>query len=1015
MEQPKKLIEVVMPIKEISAESVRDKSIRSGHISTLHLWWARRPLPACRAIVFASLVPDPLDKNCPQSFKDAVDILLGKVNNSGDPYKPYDDIPYTSAIDKMDDNLRNRLLMFISKYSQKFIINERQGKRTDTKDQISDSSLIKWENRNNEEILNKARKLIWVAHNSSSGNNAKILLSDFEKHFKTIKECEYDLYSTPDRHLSTEKIIKKENNLKNAIETFLAKMPKVFDPFAGGGAIPLEAARLGCSSYGNDINPVAHIIQKGSAEFPQKFGKPIVYSKTEFIKIYGEETWKQQPQQNKIVKNGEVIAVNINNRLAFDFEFFGKKILKETEKEISFLYPKRDKVKSPIAYYWVRFGICSNPTCKAEIPLLKQFYLSKLRNESSKNWIYLEPIIEGNKINFKISKGICDIDGYVHRGNLSCPCCGNITDEKELKSQFINKVTTERIVCEIFNHHNKKEYRIINDDLSSLDIDLQDLIKPTEDLPLDSRITNTTLFGYQKWGELFNARQLKHISTLISKFKQQDFFYVDSEYAKAVATYIAILIDRIIARNTSFGIWHILQETFEHPFGRQAIFMVFDFPEMNPFSDISSSDYNQCNQIIKYLESENDIFPVNCNNTASGDKSQFKEKEITATITDPPYYDAIAYGDISDFFYVWLKKTLGDFFPYNFSTPRTPKSDECTAIKSHHDNDLNKAKEHFENKLKMILSAVEYQTNDIISIMFAHQSTEAWTTLCNSIIESRMNITGSWAIDTEVTGALKSDRAFLSSSVTVCAKPTQRHGFGNYKQIRNTIEEKVTTEVNNLYRLGFRGADLLTACFGQAVSVFGQFERVEKADGSQVSIAELLEMAKEFAFNALLKGFDGDDFTKFYIGWLQLYGFTESDFDDAAKFSRVGLTINVSDLFMHNIFIKRGNKQELASYKDRIASNRRLGDSNHDFIIDNVHKAMAIYSGTNRNELLTYIAKVAVSPESSFWRVITSLCEVLPQGSDDYKQATGLLLNKDSLIRESKNIQQSTGAQGQLF
>jgi len=262
---------------------------------------------------------------------------------------------------------------------------------------------------------------------------------------------------------------------------------------------------------------------------------------------------------------------------------------------------------------------------------------------------------------------------------------------------------------------------------------------------------------------------------------------------------------------------------------------------------------------------------------------------------------------------------------------------------------------------------------------------------------------------------LKSDRAFLSSSVTVCAKPTQRHGFGNYKQIRNTIEEKVTTEVNNLYRLGFRGADLLTACFGQAVSVFGQFERVEKADGSQVSIAELLEMAKEFAFNALLKGFDGDDFTKFYIGWLQLYGFTESDFDDAAKFSRVGLTINVSDLFMHNIFIKRGNKQELASYKDRIASNRRLGDSNHDFIIDNVHKAMAIYSGTNRNELLTYIAKVAVSPESSFWRVITSLCEVLPQGSDDYKQATGLLLNKDSLIRESKNIQQSTGAQGQLF
>jgi hypothetical protein len=174
-------------------------------------------------------------------------------------------------------------------------------------------------------------------------------------------------------------------------------------------------------------------------------------------------------------------------------------------------------------------------------------------------------------------------------------------------------------------------------------------------------------------------------------------------------------------------------------------------------------------------------------------------------------------------------------------------------------------------------------------------------------------------------------------------------------------------------------------------------------------------MARESAFNALLKGFEGDDFTKFYIGWLQLYGFTESDFDDAAKFSRVGLTINVSDLFIHNLFIKKGDKQELAGYKERLSLNRKIGESGHDFIIDNVHKAMALYSGTNRITLIEYIGKIASSPDSSFWRVVTSLCEVLAPGSDDFKQATGLLLNKDSLIRESKNIQQSTGAQGQLF
>jgi hypothetical protein len=199
MTQPKKLIEVAMPIKEISAESVRDKSIRTGHISTLHLWWARRPLPVCRAVVFASLVPDPLDPNCQQVFKDAVSILLGKENNPGDPYKPYEDIPYTSAIDKMDDNLRNRLLMFIGKFSERFILNQRQGRETNTKDQLSEYSLIAWDNKNNEKILNIARKLIWVAHFCTSSNNkAKIdintLFKDYDNHYKAIKDAEDDLY-----------------------------------------------------------------------------------------------------------------------------------------------------------------------------------------------------------------------------------------------------------------------------------------------------------------------------------------------------------------------------------------------------------------------------------------------------------------------------------------------------------------------------------------------------------------------------------------------------------------------------------------------------------------------------------------------------------------------------------------------------------------------------------------------------------------------------------------------------
>jgi len=1004
-----------MPIKEISAESVRDKSIRHGHISTLHLWWARRPLPVCRAVVFASLVPDPLDENCPQAFKHAVEILLGKTNNAGDPYKPYDDIPYTAAIDKMEDNLRNRLMMFIGKFSDKYTQNERQGRKTDAKDLLSDASLIKWDNKNNEDIVNKARQLIWVAHNHVNGLKAKVLLGEFDKHYRAIKEAENDLFRTRDRHVETKNIRDKEGKLRDAINSFLNKMPKVFDPFAGGGAIPLEVARLGCRSFGNDINPVAHIIQKGSLEFPQKYGKPISYSNAEFIKLYGEKEFDKIPYENKTIKNGEVIAVNILNRLSFDVEFFAKKLIAETEKEIGYLYPADEKGNKPIAYYWARVGTCNNPSCKAEVPLLGRFYLANTKTKQ----VYLKPRIQGKTIYFDIKNGESKEEGWLSRGNMHCPVCGNATDVNTLKEQFLNGKTSGRLLAVIWESNSGKIYKLpreIDLEITSRKLKIDD--RPIEAMPVKyTQALPSCTWGLSRWSDLFSDRQILILQNIIRCFsKIKNDFSFNEEYTQALLTYLGIFIDRIAVVNTSFGVWHTGGEKLERIMGRQAIPMVFDYPESNPFCASSGSAINQLEWITRYIESESQYcFSTILQNASSGEKTQFSEKFITAVVTDPPYYDAIAYADLSDFFYVWLKRTLGDVFPLNFATPETPKSEECTALKHHHNGNLAIAKSHFENKLLQIFDAIEHQTSELVSIMFAHQSTEAWTTLCNSILGARMNITGSWATDTEMTGALKTDKSFLSSSVTVACKPSQRTGLGNYKEVKKAVEFTVAEEVDKLYRLGFRGADLLTACFGQAVSVFGKYEKVEKANGSEVSVAELLEMAKESAFNSLLKGFDGDDFTKFYIGWLQLYGFIESDFDDAAKFSRVGLNIDVSDLFTHNLFIKKGNKQELAGYKDRLSVNRKIGEGSQVLVIDIVHKAMALYVGTNRNALLEFISKVASSPESSFWRVVTSLCEILPQGSDDYKQATGLLLNKDSLIRESKNLQQSAETQGDLF
>jgi putative DNA methylase len=1019
MNGPKKLIEVAMPIKEISAESVRDKSIRHGHISTLHLWWARRPLPVCRAVVFASLVPDPLDEGCPQAFKDAIELLLGKESNFGDPYHPYKDIPWTSVYDPMEDNLRNRLQMFIGKFTeemQQHLLHQKP--KPGANNQLSDNSLIKWDNKSNETIINKARKLIWVAHNSSSNNTAKAssLLADFDKHYATIKSAEEQLYSISDRHNVTENVIQKMDCLKKAIELFLDKMPRVFDPFAGGGAIPLEAARLGCRSFGNDINPVAHIIQKGSLEFPQRFGKPITYSKAAFIKLYGPVAWNELTSDNLVYKSGEAIAVNIPNRLSFDVEFYAKKLLVETEKEIGYLYPPAKKGSMPIAYYWARVGTCSNPSCKAEIPLLKSFYLA---NTNTKQ-VYLKPLIKEKTITFEIKKGVSKEESWLYRGNVQCPICGNSTDVNTLKQQFVAGKTSERLIAVICEGKDGKEYRLPMQ--AEIDIIKQipkDVERPSEVMPVKyTQALPSCTWGISKWSDMFTNRQIAMLQKLNASLNilKAELSVNTDDYSKAILCYLGIFIDRIAVANTSFGIWHSGRETLERIMGRQAISMVFDYPESNPFCNSSGSALNQLDWITRYIENECQYpFSTVLQNASSGEKSQFPEKYLTAVVTDPPYYDAIAYADLSDFFYVWLKRTLGDVFPLNFATPQTPKSEECTALKHHHNGDAQTAKNHFENKLLQIFDAIEHQTTDLVSIMFAHQSTEAWTTLCNSILGARMNITGSWATDTEMTGALKTDKSFLSSSVTVSCKPTIKKGVANFKSIEKEIRIEVEKEVELLYSLGFRGADLLTACFGQAVSIFGKYERVERGDGEQVTVAKLLEIAKESAFNALLKGFDGDDFTKFYIGWLQLYSFAESDFDDAAKFSRVGLSINVADLFSEHILIKNGNKQTLGSYEQRLKLSKNLGEKPNSFLIDQVHRAMALYKGTNRALLLKYIDKVASQPESSFWRVVTSLCEVLPAGGEDHKQGIGLLTNKDSLIRESKTVQVATTEQTKLF
>lgn len=1004
----KKLIEVALPIKEISLESVRDKSLchSKGHMSTLHVWWARRPLPTCRAVIFASIVPDPLDENCPVAFGEAIDELLNKGKAKA-IYKPYADIPYTAILDPVEDNRRNRLLAFIGQFSDKCQKNMLAGKATAPKELLSDYSLIKWECKNNPEVLAIARKLIWIAYNAEQepSKSYDALSVEFDVAYKAITDAENALYGTVDRHIECDANWDLEIALKTAIENFQNRMPSVFDPFAGGGAIPLEAARLGCRSYGNDINPVAHIIEKGSAEFPQKYGKPIVYSKAEFERIYGEDGVKLFQEKNADDGIGWRVDTKnyyLKNRLSFDVEYYAKKILKETEAEVGYLYPVDEQGRKPVALYWARTAICSNPSCKAEVPLLRGFYLCN----KDKKKIYLDPAVNGTDIQFSIRTGTCKLKEWNHRGVMTCPCCHSVTDVETVKKQSIHTGLKHRLLAVIVDAPKGKEYVTPSKkllDLIDKGVTLSENAKPMEPMAVEyTQALPCCTWGISKWGDLFTDRQLFILNRFIERFDKLRNCMDASSYNNAVVTYLAAWIDRIAAFSNSFCVWDS-REIIQRIMGRQAIPMVFDYPEVNPFSASTGSAENHLEWIVSFLDTESfNPFMAEFNNSSSGEKHQYEEKSIDVTVTDPPYYDAIAYADCSDFFYVWLKRMVGDLYPINCSTPLTPKIEECTALKHHHAGDESAAKRHFECKLTEIFDSIEFQTSGLVSIMFAHQSTEAWTTLCNSILGARMNITGSWAMDTEQNCGMKADKAYLESSVTVSCRPSEREGYGDFAEVKTAIEKKVADEVESLYQLGFRGADLLTACFGQAVSEFGHYKTVEKADGTEVSVGELLELARNAAFNTLLKGVQGDVYTRFYIGWLQMNGAGNADYDDATKFTRVGLPVDIQDVKSKNLLVGDGKNIHLAMAQEHLGDKGAvIGTRPEDSLIEQVHRAMLLYKSEDRALLLALIKNVAQDENGPFWRLLASLKELLP-ANDDLKQVEGLLQNAADLRESSK-------------
>jgi len=1023
-----RLIEVALPIREISAESVRDKSLRHGHISTLHLWWARRPLAASRAVVFASLVPDPDDPRCPAEFRAAVERLLAthvspilrktyllpdpdnsvlpeeqreairkcwlhklpkhwpneieKITVQDDPYAPYDGMP---------DTLRNRLLMFIAKWSRESLAFEagKAKKEPDPKCLLDDRSLVKWEtsdpeNPQGREVLRIARELVKVAY----GGN----------------------------------------------------IPTVLDPFAGGGSIPLEAGRLGCQAIANDYNPVAYLILRATCEFPQKYGKP--GKRRVVVEEFGKKVEREE---------------EVPNVLVHDVEKWANWILERAREKIGHLYPPEKDGRPVVGYLWARTAPCSNPSCRGEIPLLRSLLVCNKKDK--KVALTMEVDKKAKTVRFGIAedKAITVTDGTMqNRGNTLCPYCEQVTPVADLRAAGLAGKMGERMVAVIVEGKGGKGYRPVEKtdlaafrEAAGMDVERPgELILPEINAEDADDVANSTgirvhLYGMKTWGSLFNPRQLVAMQTFVAclrealeAMKQESWGaafqaadsagkmpapQLDEEYRKAVGIILGLWLSRIAGRLSNVGLWNVKGEKIEHPFGRQAIPMTWDYPEVNLFADTSGGVEGQTDWIRRVLLHESNCSEASVVHRGDGAALWLQNGFCDAVVTDPPYFDAIAYGDLSDYFYVWLKRAIGDLVPEATATPLTPKTDEATALKHRHGGDGEKADAHFKSKLAAAFSEAYrvLKPGGVISIMFAHQSTKAWTALVHAIFEAGLTVDATWPIDTERTFALKASMSALSSSVTVACRPRVVGSAAAFKQVRKEIEQVVQESVKRFWSYGFRGADLIVACYGPAVGVFGKYERVEKADGTPVRIPELLELARQAARDAIAGEFRGDNLSTLYYVWANLYGTAEQAWDDARLVVQIvggqpsrlqteadrqdaGPPTEIMEVARgHGIFVVDGSTCRLALLADR-ASRRGLGMDGNPPHIDALHRSMLLWKQEKRSELVEYLNERGLLEDGPFWKLAQALFEVLPRDLEDWKLVNALLGERQTLRAEGK-------------
>ncbi len=878
MNEDKRLIEDTFPVKEVSAEAAHEKYIRSGHISTLHIWWARRPLASSRATAYAALIPPPND---------------------------------------IDDWNQKRYFI---------------------------RDLSKWENSLNAHFIKKAQEEILEANSGVP--------------------------------------------------------PKVLDPFGGGGAIPLEALRLGCETYSNDLNPVAVLIQKCTLEYPQKYDNP--------------------PGQTT------------KNTLSTDVKKWGEWVLTEAKKELGKFYPEEKDGSIPLGYIWARTVPCQSPSCEVEIPLMKQFWLSN----KPKKKVALYPYLKDGNVKFKIvgdgyeakPDDFNPTKGTISRAVAIC-LCGTTIEAKITRKLFQEGKAGQRMVAVIEQEPRtrNKRYRVTTDRDLEIFQEVEEYLSEKqesllvawgmnpvldEDLPLMSGVFNVAIYGINQWGKLFNSRQKLALITFVEKVKTAYQKMLDEgkelEYAKAVVSYLALILSRHSSYNSTSCWWEPLGERGFNVFGRQALPMVFDYSEQNPYGILTGNWLNQVNitsEIISHLSST--LFLQSATVThSSATAIPYPNEFFDAVFTDPPYYNSVPYADLSDFFYVWLKRTLGDLYPELFSTPLAPKNQEITEMAGWDSRRYaHKDKSFFEENLKESFQEIYrvLSANGVAIIVYAHKSTEGWETLINSLLDSGLVVTGAWPLSTEMATRLgANESATLTSSIYIISRKIEREPTGFYGEVKEELTTYLNAKLHRLWEEGLGGADFFIAAIGSAIEVFGRYEKVMDFEGGVIRAARLLddvrEIATDYAVRQILhNGFAGEisDLTRFYVLWRWEYGEARVPFDEARKLAQ-SCGVDLAQEWGGNSFIKK-EKQFIRVLGPQT---RMLDDlSNTEELIDTLHKVLLLWEKGQRDEMLRVLRDSSYGDSEAFYRVAQAISETLPIESREKKLLDGFLAGRER-VRE---------------